>query len=81
MKYFNILSHGGTEDHGGTEEMQKPTKKTGKDRDRQKSGCFSASSWNLVFLSWMFLRASVVLRVSVRKAVSLVSVSQRRVFA
>ena len=35
--------------------------------ERQKIGGFSVSSWNLVFLSWMFLCVSVVLRVSVRE--------------
>ena len=77
QEFFSSLSHGDTEDHGDTEERQKPIGKSGKVRERQKNGGFSVSSWNLVFLTWMFLRVSVLLRVSVRKVVGCSSASPR----
>jgi hypothetical protein len=32
--FCNSLSHGGTEDHGATEEIQKPIRKAKKDRKK-----------------------------------------------
>ncbi len=80
MKFFNILSH------SGTEEMQKPTEKTGKERNIQQPvshggtetrrntqgrDCFSVCSWLLEVRAFpvFFLAVPLCLRASVRDLV------------